>query len=108
MYIFKVDFKDEVYVSGLATQGFYNLDDYYVKTYKLRYSLDGKNWIDYSSPNKVCAVNSINTGTITLGKIPMLSSSQESDCNNNCRKQFWYDFPKLFASSSAEALIPRK
>ena len=50
---FKVDFNDEVYVSGLATQGFYNLDDYYVKTYKLRYSLDGENWTYYSSPDKV-------------------------------------------------------
>ena len=62
---FKVDFNDEVYVSGLATQGFYNFNDYYVKTYKLRYSSDGKNWTYYSSPNKVCVHRPVSSAYIS-------------------------------------------
>ena len=53
---FQVDFEKPVVITGLATQGLTRdmwLSPYYVKTFKLDFSFDGKNWFDYSSPNKV-------------------------------------------------------
>jgi coagulation factor V (labile factor) len=50
---FQVDFGGLVNVTGLATQGFDDVHPYYIKTYKLGFSLNGQDWFDYSSPNKV-------------------------------------------------------
>ncbi|CAB4002326.1 Hypothetical predicted protein [Paramuricea clavata] len=50
---FQVDFGGSVNVTGLATQGFDDLHPYYIKTYKLGFSLNGQDWFDYSSPNKI-------------------------------------------------------
>ena len=53
---FQVDFEKPVIITGLATQGLTRsmwLRPYYVKTFTLGFSVDGANWFDYSSPNKV-------------------------------------------------------
>ncbi|XP_028395576.1 discoidin, CUB and LCCL domain-containing protein 2-like isoform X2 [Dendronephthya gigantea] len=54
---FQIDFRQLVYVTGLATQGFVNISPYYVKTYKLSFSSDGKTWSDPTN-NKVWGGNS--------------------------------------------------
>ena len=50
---FQIDFGAVFNVTGLATQGFEDISSYYVKTYKLSFSLNRDNWFDYSSPNRV-------------------------------------------------------
>jgi hypothetical protein len=50
---FQIDFGAVFNVTGLATQGFEDISSYYVKTYKLSFSLNRDDWFDYSSPNKV-------------------------------------------------------
>ena len=39
-----MDFKQNVIVTGIATQGFSGVNDYYVKQYKVVYSRDGVRW----------------------------------------------------------------
>ena len=52
---FQVDFDEVLRVTGLATQGMENMNSYFVKTYKVKFSLNGREWFDYSTPNKVSA-----------------------------------------------------
>ena len=54
---FQVSFGQIMNVSGLATQGLQTMSSYYVKSYTIKFSLDGHLWFNYSSPNKVSLIN---------------------------------------------------
>lgn len=55
---FQVHFHRPVNVSGLATQGLSSTWSlYFMKSYAIKFSLDGNLWFNYSSPNKVYMLN---------------------------------------------------
>jgi hypothetical protein len=73
----QVDFGEVVNVTGLATQGFDDINSYYVKTYELGFSLNGNDWFNYSSPNKVGARAGLSRKGRAFGALTHLVKSTE-------------------------------
>lgn len=59
-YYIQVDLKKNTTITGIATQGFPGLSDYYVKTYRVVYSSDGREWQQFRTSSSGNAREKVN------------------------------------------------